>query len=181
MIMKRDKEALDFIDKFKIATTDTLAELFYPSIQIAQRRLKILTDDKHIKRERDHFTMQYHYYQKKTTQSRHSILLTDFYRELNKIADIEFFDKEFSIGNMRSDGLVVYKKNNTNYVAFIEVQIANTPIDIDKYEKLYRSGTYKSYFNNVFPLIIVITNKSIPKTKLKVIKVNENINLEGLI
>src|SRR5699024_4780390 len=100
------------------------------------------------------FTMQYHYYIKKPRQLRHNLLLTDFYRELNKIATINFFDKEFSIEHIRADGLVVYRYKNVNYIAFVEVQISNQPLDVKKYEKLYQSGLYKNKFNGVFPMII---------------------------
>ncbi len=181
MITKRDQRVIEYIEKFKVATTDTIAELFYPSIKVAQRRLREIAESKLLKRDRDHFTAQYYYYTKKNNQLRHSLLLTDFYRELNKIATIEHFDNEFVIGELRADGLVVYKINGTAYVAFVEVQIANTPVDIAKYEKLHKSTTYKNFFP-VFPLIIAITNKKIPSTNLKVIQVNEDIeNLRGLL
>lgn len=181
MITKRDIRAIEFIEKFKVATTDTIAELFYPNTKIAQRRLKIITDNKLLKREREHFTAQYYYYIRKSNQLKHSLLLTDFYRELNKIATIEHFDSEFIVGDLRSDGLVVYKINGTAYVAFVEVQISNTSIDIAKYEKLHKSAKYKNFFP-VFPLIIAITNKNIPDTNLKVIQINEDIeNIRGII
>lgn len=174
IVRDKEKQVLEFIEKFKVATTDTLAELFYPSLRYAQQRLKKMHDSKLIKRDRDHFTSQYYYFTQRPKQLRHSLLLTNFYRELNRIANIEFFDNEFVIEHVRADALVAYSLQGKGYVAFIEVQIANMPLDIGKYEKLYRAELYKKYFP-VFPLIIAITDKNISKSDLKVIKVNEDI------
>ncbi len=176
MITDRDKTVIDFIKDFKVATTDTIAELFYPNLTIARRRLRTLTNEKALKRDRCNHTMQYYYYISKPRQLRHSLLITDFYRELNKICNIEFFENEFICENVRSDGLAVYQYKNEYYVAFIEVQIANTPLDVKKYEKLYRSAVYKNYFGEVFPFIIAITDRKIPDTMLKIIKINENLS-----
>lgn len=174
IVTERDKKLLRFIEKFRIATTDTIQELFYPSLRVAQNRLRLMTENKLLKREREHFTSQYYYYIKKPTQVRHSLLLTSFYRELTKIAQIEVFEKEFSIEDIRPDGLVAYRYDNKNYIAFVEVQISMQPLDIGKYERLYKSGKYKGYFP-VFPLIIAISDKKLPETKLQVIHLDEDL------
>lgn len=175
IVTDRDKKVLDFLDKFKVATTDTIHEFFYPSLRVAQNRLKLLTDNKLLKRERDHFTRQYIYYVRKPKQLRHSLLLTDFYREMHKLAKIELFEKEFEIGNIRADGLIAYKYKNKGYIAFVEVQIANTSLDVEKYEKLYRNKKYKKYFP-VFPLVYAITDRKIPDTEIEIIRVNEDMS-----
>lgn len=175
IVTYRDKKALDFLEKFKAARTNTIQELFYPSLRVAQHRLKLLYENKLLRRERDYFTSQYIYYIKKPKQLRHDLLLTDFYCEMNKIVDIELFEKEVTIDDIRPDGLIAYRHKKKGFIACIEVQIANEPLDVEKYEKLYRSGRYKKYFP-VFPLIYVISNKNIPKTELKVIKVYEDIS-----
>lgn len=174
IVTNRDKKVLAFLDEFRIATTDTIQELFYPSLRVAQTRLKLLYDNKLIKRDRDHFTSQYYYYIKKPKQLRHDLLLTNFYREINKLADIELFKKEFTVDNIRADGLIAYKRNK-RYIAFAEVQIANTPLDILKYEKLYKSNQYKKYFPT-FPFIYAITDKKIPSSSLKIIQINEDMS-----
>jgi len=101
------------------------------------------------------------------------LLLTDFYRELHKIATIKVFEKEFTISNIRPDALVGYRYKNTNYIAFVEIELSNKP-NIKKYEKLKASGEYKKYLP-VFPLIIFITYRSIPRTDLTVIKIDEDL------
>ncbi len=180
IVTERDRKVIDFLETFKAATTNTIQELFYPSLRVTQNRLKLLYDNKLLKRERDHFTSQYIYYVRKPKQLRHDLLLTDFYREMNKIVEIELFEKEFVIADIRTDGFVAYKHKNKGYIAFIEVQIANTPLDIEKYEKLYRSGQYKKYFP-IFPLIYVISDKKMPETRLKIIRVNEDMSNLGEI
>lgn len=174
VVTGRDRKAIDFITKMNCVSTKTIHELFYPSLRVTQNRLKLLTENKILKRDRDHFTSQYYYYPDvKPKQVYHNLLLTDFYKELNKRATIEVFIKEYSIEDIRPDGLVIYTKDNKSYIAFVEVELSNTP-DIGKYEKLYKSDKYKTYFKGVFPLIYYITNKAIPETNLKVIQVNED-------
>ncbi len=175
VVTERDRKVITFIDEFKVATTDTIHELFYPSLKIAQRRLRLLTENNLLKRDRDHFTAQYYYYTNKPRQLRHCLLLTDFYRELNKRVKIKLFRKEFPIEDIRPDGFVVYEVNGQNYIACVEIELSNIP-DIGKYERLYKGESYKKYFNGVFPLIYYVTNKDIPGTTLKIIQVNEDIS-----
>jgi len=175
IVTDRDRKVIDFLNTFKVATTDTIQELFYPSLRVAQKRLKLMYDNKLIKRERDHFTAQYIYYIRKPKQLRHDLLLTNFYKEMNQLVKIEVFEKEIPIGDIRPDGLIAYRHKKKGFIACIEVQIANKPLDVEKYEKLYRSGRYKKYFP-VFPLVYAITNKKIPDTELKIIRVNEDMS-----
>lgn len=176
IVTARDRKVIDFISEFNVATTSIIQELFYPSIRVAQNRLKLMYDNKILKRDREHISNQYYYYiNRKPKQIYHNILLVKFYKELKKLVEVKIFDKEFEVGKLRSDGFVGYRINNKNYIAFIEVELSNRP-DVKKYEKLYRSREYKNVFNGVFPLIIYITNKNIPNTNLKVIKVNEGMN-----
>jgi len=176
IVTNRDKRVIEFIDKMNCVSTKTIAELYYPSLRVAQNRLKLMAENKVLKRDRDHITNQYYYYiDKKPKQVNHNLLLTDFYKELSKFAETKVFEKEFSIGELRSDAFVGYRVNNKNYIAFIEVELSNIP-DIKKYEELYESKVYKEYFKGVFPLVIFITNKNIPKSYLKIISVDENLD-----
>lgn len=181
MITNRDKEVINFIDSFKVATTQTIADLFYPNVKIAQRRLRILTDHKQLKRDREHFTSQYYYYIAKPKQIRHCLLLTQFYSKASKLMSIEYFDNEFSyFEEIRPDGFMagVYKEKNEIY--FVEVEISNTP-DVEKYEKLYLSGRWNIFPK--FPTVIFITDKKVRVSKyFRVIVIGENMeNIGGLI
>ncbi len=183
MITKRDKAVLDFIEKFRVASTSTLEVLFYPSPRVAQRRLSVLVDHGELNRDRDHFTYEYLYYIKKPRQLRHALLLTDLYREMVKVGiEIVNFDNEVTLEDIRADGLVAYRLNEKNFIAFAEIQISNTPLDIDKYLKFLRSDKYKNYFP-VFPLIIAVTNKKVSQTRdIKIIVVKEDFsNISDLL
>jgi hypothetical protein len=176
VVTDRDRRAIDFITRMHCVSTKTIHELFYPSLRVAQNRLKLMTENRLIKRDRDHFTSQFYYYaESKPKQVYHNLLLTEFYKELSKIATIEIFKKEYTIEDIRPDALVVYTIHGKSYIAFIEVELSNIP-NIVKYERLYKSGNYKQYFNNIYPLIYYITDKNIPDTKLKVVKINEDMS-----
>lgn len=176
IVTKNDKKVLNFIDQFKIATTSTIAELFYPSLRYGQYRLKLLYENKLLKRDRDPFTNQYFYYNKKPIQIRHSLLLTNFYREINKLAKIEYFENEFThFEGIRPDGFVAVEfSNKKKEIYFIETEISNKP-DIAKYEELYKSNQWKSVFPK-FPKLIFVTDKTVGESKLfDVIKIGENL------
>jgi len=174
IVTDRDKRAIQFIADYKIATTQTISDLFYPCLRVAQIRLKLLSENKHLKRDRDDYTSQFYYYLNKPKQIRHSLLITDFYREFSKVAIIEMFKIEFVIEDIRADAFIAYEINGKKDIAFLEVQVSNTPLDVDKYEKLNKSGKLKKYNFPKFPTLFALTNKTIPKTNLKVIKINED-------
>jgi predicted DNA-binding transcriptional regulator len=176
MITKRDLEVIKFIEQFKVARTSTIQELFYPSLRVAQRRLKIITERGFLKRDQAIINQEYIYYVKKPKQLLHSILLTDFYREIHKLGfEIEYFDNEVAIEDIRPDGLLAYRYKDKAYISFVEVEISNKGLDIDKYKKLYATGKYKAYFP-IFPLTIVITNQSIDtEQEFKIITIREDL------
>jgi hypothetical protein len=84
MLTSRDHEVIEFVKTFKIARTDTIKELFFPSLSACQKRLKSIYEQKELYRVRDVLTKDYLYYLSKPTQLKHSLLLSDFYRELHK-------------------------------------------------------------------------------------------------
>lgn len=152
---------IEFIEEFRIANTSTICELFYPSLRVAQIRLKKMTELQELKRHRYYYTNEYIYYKKRNNQLRHDLILTNFYRELNRISKVIRFDKEFDkIKGIRPDGFTAYRIKNKNYIAFIEVELSKKGLDMDKYKKLYLSRKYKD-FMPVFPLIIILCDHKI--------------------
>lgn len=119
---------------------------------------------------------QIHYINKKPKQIKHTIIETKFIAKLyqNNI-EILKLKKEFKIGFVRSDLLLVCKINNKNFIYFIEV--CNTkPFDINKYIKLKDSNLWKEYFP-VFPGIIAISDKPVEKHKdLNIITMDLQLN-----
>lgn len=160
MTTDADYMAIDFLQSFKVASTETLAEIFYNGkIRTAQHRLRQLAEKKLVRRSREYVTNQYIYYTKKPSQLRHSLLVTDFYRELHKYtSSIVFFAKETDICGKRPDAVFGYRINQTEYLGLLEVEISNKGFDCDK----YRNSKFVNYFP-VVPKLFIISNQ--PKIK----------------
>lgn len=179
MLQERDNRVIDFIEEFKVARTSTIYELFFKNVSLryCRKRLAKLCEYKELKREKNHISDEYIYYIQKPKHLKHELLLTDFYRELNKIVNIIGFKCTYSIGSIIADGLVGYKLKNTKgvIIAFVEIQTRNNPVDIEKYEKLFYSNEWVKEFES-FPKVIAITNKKVKKVEeFEVIKIKENL------
>lgn len=164
-----DQKILDFLEKYGVATTSTIKEYVgYKNIRSAQMRLKKMCEKyKLIKRKRDIQTNENIFFIEEVKQLRHKLILTNFYREMLKRFEIIHFDGAFELGNVRPDGVVIYKdKTGKIKSALIEVQICHTKFNTKKYQELLKSGDYKEYFgDNPFPNLIAITNQRLPQVK----------------
>jgi len=154
---RRDYEVIEFIRDYKIASTDTIQQLFFPSLRVCQNRLKILTEKGHLKRTRDSLNNQYVYYIKKPPLFRHSLLVTDFYREMAKICKVEKFKLEPNLEKFRADAAIGYVYNGKNHTILLEVEISHKGFDYKKYE-----GFNYSKFFPVKPKVIVVGDKVKP-------------------
>lgn len=154
MLTTRDNDVVEFLNEYKIASTDTISEILFPSLSACQKRLKVLSDNQKVFRMRDSINQQYLYYTKKPKQLKHSLLVTDFYRELSKRAYVRSFIIERQFDYIRPDSVFAYN----GYLAFLEVEISHKGLDIVKYERFKNSLDYKKFFP-VFPKIFVVTDK----------------------
>lgn len=154
MITRRDQGVIDFLGKFKAAKTSTLCQLFYGSYRVCTRRLSLLSQEGVVKRQRDGWSAEYIYFTKRPKQLRHSLLLTDFYRELHKIANIKRFIPEPALGEIRPDAVVGFELNGQR-LALVEVMIGNND-DCKKYE----TWSWQSHFP-VEPELIVISDRKV--------------------
>lgn len=165
--MERDQRVLDFIDKFNCASTKQIQRLkFYPSVTVTNRRLTELTNLKMLKRERANINYQYVYYARKNNQFAHSLIVTEFYcRLLEEGFEIDEFQPEYVIGNIRADAFVKAGYGDYTHYYFVEVHRSNNPFDWQKYLTIVNQF-------RVFPKIIVITDKKveIPDNSLKFIQ-----------
>lgn len=159
-ITKRDLKVVDFLGQYKIATTTTLKHFIFNDNKIvAQRRLKLLNDKNIVKRTQDYIGEDYYYYLKKPKQLKHSLLITDFFREFSKIYKIEHFDIQKKIDNIIPDAMIgYYNKSGKQRVAFLEVEISNKGFDYNKYHLTCSKIKYTSGFN---PIIFVVTKQNI--------------------
>ncbi|MDF2588200.1 MAG: hypothetical protein K0S41_2041 [Anaerocolumna sp.] len=171
----RDYQIVNFITDFKVATTSTIAEVFFPSIYACYKRLAVMYDENVIKRTRDFVSQEYIYHVKKTPpkQLKHSLLVTDFYRELHKKAEILNFKIEPVYGDIRPDAIFGYKSHGMIYMGLLEVEISHKGFNSNKYEKFYISDNYKNHYPIMPTVFIVGDNVKLPdkcNVKYKVIK-----------
>jgi len=168
-LTNRDLEVIDFLDLHKVATTSTLEHFIYKSKRVAQRRLKIMADNKYIKRSQDFINADYCYYIEKPKQFRHSLFITEFYREFSKYVDVKYFETQKKIDHIIPDGLIGYLENGIKKVAILEVEISNKGFDYSKYHNF----SYKKYFNT-FPSVFVVTKHQIKRdSKINFIQIRD--------
>jgi len=158
MITRRDWQVLDFLKDYRAAYTSTLTKLFYPSEQVATRRLTALVEMGEVKRERGHVSLQYAYYIKKPAQLRHALALTTFYADFAARYEVRHFAREPTIGSIRPDALIGYIDGGRECVAFVEVELSNKGLDHKKYA-LFEQSECKQHFGKM-PKIIVVTDKN---------------------
>lgn len=157
MIMKRDAQVIKFVEQYKAARTSTLV-MFYPSYQVAARRLSAIVEAGELRRERDGWNGEYIYYIKKPKQLRHALTVTDFYRELSKQAEIKKFIVEPALGNIRPDAVIGFVQGGQSKLALLEVELSNKGFDADKYSRF----DWQRHFP-VKPDLFVVTDKKVPK------------------
>lgn len=164
ILTDRDYKIIEFIKDFKAATTSTIADIYFPSLRTAQRRLKYLSEHGYIKAYQEHITLEKIYYiKKKPSQLKHSLILSSFIAELKK-ANIEIlkYKVQFKLGNTIPDCLLVLSYNNKNYIYLVECENKKA-FNVKKYEDLYYSRAYKDKLPT-FPSIIVISNRTVKKS-----------------
>ena len=181
VITERDEKIKQFLEEVGVADTKTLSTLFFPNTTIrnCQKRLKQLTDNNYIKVYRENMLSQNVYFVKKPKNIPHKIKFSQLLAEL-KIQNIEVLKYKcpFAIGPVIADGLIVVKKEDVK-IYFVEAERTKT-LNIKKYLELYYSRSYKEKFP-VMPSILVITDKTVPKSdELHIVKCNwnlENLNI----
>lgn len=151
---RRDYEIIEFVRDYKVASTDTIRQLFFPSLRMCQHRLKFLCEAKHLNRSRESINNQYVYFLRRPAQFRHSLLVTDFYRELSKCCTVEVFRIEPALGNIRPDAVFGYSVNGKKRLGLLEVEISNKGFDYGKYGNF----DFSAYFP-VRPQIYVVSDK----------------------
>lgn len=158
ILTSRDREVIEFITEYKVANTSTIAEVFFPSKISCYRRLQVLHGCKELKRIRDNINSEYVYFKKCPKQFRHSLLVTDFYRELHKKSSIVSFKIEPLMGNIRPDAVFGYTYHTKTYMGLLEVEISNKGFNFGKYEKFYSSGEYKNFLP-LMPTVFIVGDK----------------------
>lgn len=158
MITTRDLNIIDFVTEYKVASTSTISEVFFPSSVACYKRLQEIIKRGELKRARDSINNEYLYFKKRPKQLKHSLLVSDFYRELHKRATIISFKIEPVMGDIRPDAVFGYKYNNKTYVGLLEVEISNKGFNSGKYDRFYSSENYKNFLPTM-PTVFVVGDK----------------------
>ena len=163
MITPRDFDVVEFVKEVKVASTSTVAQLFFPSIRTAEIRLNVICNANLLKRSRDNVSNEYVYYSSRPKQ---------FYRELSKIAVVHGFKIEPTYDDMRPDAVFGFQIGEKKYLGLLEVEISNKGLDLFKYNKLFANENYKKFFPTM-PIIFVVSDlKSIPGTPYRTVLVD---------
>lgn len=171
MLTDRDYEIINFIDTFKAVSGKHIQQVFKISQTITNRRLKQIIKAKEAQRIRDHCTMNYLYF---TTEkpTRHKLIVTGLYSKFVRQVEIIKFEREYKLGSLRPDIFCECKKNGYHYFLFIEIQLSNSELNIQKYEDYYYSNEWNELFK-IFPRIIVISDKNYKiNSPLKIIQID---------
>lgn len=125
-MLERDNLIIEFLEKFKVATTTQIKDLFFPSINTCRRRLKKLYDMKKIKRTRDNINKDYIYFLKEPKQLKHSLAIVNFYTNIYKKYKITNYRIEPNLGSIQPDMLFTFiDEYNKHHIAFLEVELSN--------------------------------------------------------
>jgi hypothetical protein len=166
MFTHRDIEIINFLEEYRIASTTTLKEFFFPSIRSCQARLKALYENKKLQRARLTMNHDYIYYIKKPYGVMHDLLCTEFYRELKRHTNVLAYVKEKPLGKIRPDAVFGYKENDRQFLGLLEVELSHKGFDFDKYETFFKTAAYKEFFPIMPTIYIVAKNVKIPKGSL---------------
>lgn len=184
-LTKRDDEILAFLEAVTIADTSTINQIFFNnSTRACQRRLKILTDYKIIKRlDRKYLNQENIYYLTRAPrQIRHKLLFSQLLGQLNKIgAEMIKFKSPYKLNNVIADGFVCYKVNNKVRIALVEAELSKT-LDKEKYKELIRTPEFKNIFPTIPLLIVISDHKPYEMKEFQIINIKTDFsNIEDLI
>lgn len=181
----RDMEILEFLTLSRICTRKQVQELLFENKHqnVPLRRLKRLADDGYVNRKMfkvENTRSVYVYYLDKKPSKKlveHDLYITDFLVKLikNNYEIIEF-KKNFSLGNIISDGYINVKKNNRTKKILLEVQLS--PHDcISKYYN-FKEVIINNTNWEVMPLLYVINNQGLNKKLIDMKVIYDNVKIE---
>lgn len=170
----RDEKIIEYIKTVSVADTTTLNEIFFNnSTRSCQRRMKLLTDAKLVKRlERKYLNQEYVYYVSRVPkQLEHKLLFSQLVGKMHSVgAEIIKVKSPLCVGNIIADGFVVYKLNDRVRMALVEVE-RSKEFDKDKYIEIANVKEFKDMFP-VKPLIVVLSdNKPVNMDLFKIINI----------
>lgn len=166
-LTNRDKEILKFIEEYGSITINQCSQIFFTHCKQnyyqARKRLKLLSDNKYLKRYRKDMRSETIYYLHKKL-SIHDLKVLDVYSYLvYSGASIKFFKQEYIIPvedkNYRADALIEFVYKDYFYTILVEVDYTHYTSQkklLDIYTSFHFQDKYKNLGENIFPKIIII-------------------------
>ena len=192
MITDRDREIINYIDKYKYATIDQIANVFFndsfSKYELSRRRLKCISDT-------------HNYIKSFRNSSTNTVVYTSIDNNIKSIKDhdlkiMDYIAKLYVLGcNIRNvtmanewsklipevvpDSLIKleFKSGTTEYQMFhiLEMQLRHDRVDINRYNNIIPK--IMNLTGNVMPRLIIIQNtnmnyKDINETPMKVFQLD---------
>ncbi|APF26982.1 replication-relaxation family protein [Clostridium sporogenes] len=166
-LTNRDKEIFKFIEQYGSITINQCSKIFFSKCKQnyyqARKRLKLLSDNKYLKRYRKDMRSEAVYYLDKKL-SAHDLKVLDIYAELLHLgAEIKYFEREYIIPTKnkeyRADGLVECTKDGYFYPILIEVDYTHFTSNkklLDIYNSNYFQDKYKDLDTDIFPTVLIL-------------------------
>ena len=136
MITKRDQDIINFLELFRVVTSNQIHHLFFPttSYQYSRQRLRYLSDNLYIKRTRSTIDNSYAYYTGyKPVQLHHDLIRAELYTAIKQQYEVLEWHNEFTIDHIRPDALTYIRNKGIVYPVLVEVHLSNQ-FDFDKYK-----------------------------------------------
>lgn len=187
----RDKKIVELVSQCGVITREQVQRVLFKDthINVPLRRLKVLVDNKEIKR--DYYNIGGHrnvfvYYLGKKPSKRlitHNLLITDFITKVMSITEVVEVETSLKIGNVIADGYIKYKtcEGKTRHL-FLEVQLSNkVSYCIEKYKNIKSAILEEKPNWQTIPRLIVITDLEHNEEQLKGITVKyDNTEMNNL-
>lgn len=172
LLTERDKKVIEFISNCPSQSSIIADTFFNSSLICCQRRLKLLAENRLIRRYRDYIGQHFIYYVgKKPYQVDHCLQASMYYSNLLlQGKNVIKFSINKPIGNnLITDAIIGIEEKGNVHVFLLEVEISKNSIKnkIKAYEEFYHSGEVKEVFG-CSPKIIFITGKAVRTNNLPV-------------
>ena len=177
----RDKKIIELVSQCGVITREQVQRVLFKDthINVPLRRLKVLVDNKEIKR--NYYNIGGHknvfvYYLGKKPSKRlitHNLLVTDFITKVMSITEVVEVETSFKLGSVISDGYIKYKtyEGKTRHL-FLEVQLSNKVSDcVEKYKNIKSAILEEKPNWQTIPRLIVITDLEHDNEQIKGMKV----------
>lgn len=170
MVTDRDSKMIQWLELFRMATAEQLNRVSYNNMPICWKRLRRLSDDGLLYRERNTIGQGYLYSTNRIRtikQFNHDNIRNEFYFKLHEVSRIDVVMVEKVFGSIRPDAVCTGTYRGTDYFFLLEVETnANrSSVNYDKYNNFFLRE-WKSYFDEK-PIVIYCTDKPVDETKIK--------------